>query len=47
MAITFAWIAVVVILVTSVGLLLVRDWRLTIILLAVQYLAMLVLILQH
>ena len=47
MAITFAWIAVGVILVTSVGLLLVRDWRLTIILLAVQYLAMLVLILQH
>jgi hypothetical protein len=47
MTITFAWIAVVVILVTSVGLLLVRDWRLSIILLAVQYLGMLVLVLQH
>ena len=47
MAITFAWIAVIVILVTSVGLLLVRDWRLSIILLAVQYLGMLVLVFQH
>jgi len=47
MAITFAWIAVLVILVTSVGLLLVRDWRLSIILLAVQYLGMLALVLQH
>lgn len=47
MAVTFAWIAVVVILVTSVGLLLVRDWRLSIILLAVQYLCMLIMVLQH
>ena len=47
MAVTFAWIAVLVILVTSVGLLLVRDWRLSIILLAVQYLGMLILVLQH
>jgi hypothetical protein len=47
MAITFAWIAVVVVLVTATGLLLTRDWRWSIILLAVQYLAMFVLTLQH
>lgn len=47
MAVTFAWIAVLVILVTSVGLLLVRDWRLSIIFLAVQYLGMFMLVLQH
>ena len=47
MVVTFTWIAVLVILVTSVGLLLVRDWRLSIIFLAVQYLAMFMLILQH
>ena len=47
MATTFAWIAVLVILVTSVGLLLVRDWRLSIIFLAVQYLGMFILVLQH
>jgi hypothetical protein len=45
--ITFAWIAVVVIVMTSVGLLLARDWRWSIILLAVQFLAMFVLTLQH
>ena len=44
---TFAWIAVVVIVITSAGLLFVRDWRWSIILLAVQYLAMFVLTLQH
>lgn len=47
MAVTFAWIALVMILVTSVGLLLVRDWRLSIIFLAVQYLGMFILILQY
>jgi hypothetical protein len=47
MAVTFAWIAVLVFLVTSVGLLLVRDWRLSIIFLAVQYLGMFMLVLQH
>lgn len=47
MAVTFAWIALVMILVISVGLLLVRDWRLSIIFLAVQYLGMFILILQH
>lgn len=47
MAVTFAWIAVIVIFVTATGLLLTRDWRWSIILLAVQYLAMFVLTLQH
>lgn len=47
MTVTFAWIAVLVILVTSVGSLLVRDWRLIIILLALQYLGMFILVLQH
>ena len=47
MALTIAWIAVVMILVTSSGLLLVRDWRWSIILLAVQYLCMFILTLQH
>ncbi|MGB8980973.1 MAG: hypothetical protein WCC12_03780 [Anaerolineales bacterium] len=47
MAATFAWIAVLIIMVTSIGLLLTRDWRWSIILLAVQYLAMFILVLQH
>ena len=47
MALTIAWIAVVVIAVTSAGLLLARDWRWSIILLAVQFLGMFVLTLQH
>ena len=47
MVATFAWIAVVVIVITSIGLLLVRDWRWSIILLAIQYLGMFVLTLQH
>lgn len=47
MAVTFAWIFVVVIVITAIGLLLTRDWRWSIVLLAVQYLAMFVLTLQH
>ena len=47
MALTFSWIAVVVIIITSIGLLLARDWRLSIILLSVQYIAMFILCLQH
>jgi len=47
MTATFAWIAVFVILVTSVGSLLVRDWRFSIIFLALQYLGMFILVLQH
>lgn len=42
-----AWVAMVVILITSVGLLIARDWRIGIILLAVQYLAMFILLLPH
>jgi len=45
--VTFAWIAVVLIVMTSAGLLFIRDWRWNIILLATQYLGMFVLILQH
>jgi hypothetical protein len=47
MALTYAWIAVILILITSIGLLLVRDWRWSIILLAVQFLGMFILTLQH
>jgi hypothetical protein len=46
-SISFAWIAVVLLVITSIGLLLMRDWRWTIILLAVQYLGMFMLTLQH
>lgn len=44
---SFLWIAVAIIAITSVGLLLVRDWRTSIILLAVQYVSMFILCLQH
>lgn len=47
MALTFAWIAVGAIIVTSVGLLLARDWRWSIGLLAIQFLGMFILVLQH
>ena len=47
MALAIAWITVLVILVTSTGLLIVRDWRWSIFLLAVQYLGVFVLTLQH
>ena len=47
MAVTFAWIAVGAIVITSIGLLLTRDWRWSISLLAIQYLGMFVLALQH
>lgn len=47
MAQSFLWIAVAIIAITSVGLLLVRDWRTSIILLAVQYVSMFILCLQH
>ncbi|MGZ9234467.1 MAG: hypothetical protein ACXW4E_03000 [Anaerolineales bacterium] len=47
MAVTLAWIAVVLMVITATGLLLTRDWRWSIILLAVQYLSMFVLTLQH
>lgn len=47
MAVNFAWIAVALIVITSVGLLLARDWRWSITLLSIQYIAMFVLVLQH
>ena len=47
MALFFSWFAVVVILVTGVGLLIARDWRWSIILLAIQYFGMFILTLQH
>src|SRR5512140_1623500 len=47
MAQTFLWIAVFLIVITSVGLLIVRDWRTSIILLSVQYVAMFILCLHH
>jgi hypothetical protein len=47
MTITIAWIAVIVVVITSTGLLLARDWRWSIILLATQFLGMFVLTLQH
>jgi hypothetical protein len=46
-AIPLAWLAVVLLFITSSGLLLVRDWRWSIVLLAVQYFGMFVLILEH
>lgn len=47
MSLAVAWIAVLVIVITTTGLLLVRDWRWNIILLAVQFLGVFVLTLQH
>ena len=47
MTVNFAWTAVVLMVITSVGLLLARDWRWSITLLSIQYVAMFVLILQH
>jgi hypothetical protein len=44
---TLAWVAVIVLVITSAGLLFLRDWRWSVILLAVQYLGMFVLTLQH
>src|SRR5512138_650691 len=47
MAVSFAWMAVVIVFITATGLLITRDWRWSIIVLALQYLGMLVLTLQH
>lgn len=47
MALNIAWMAVIFLLVTSTGLLIARDWRWCIILLAIQYLGMFILTLQH
>jgi hypothetical protein len=42
-----SWFALILVIVTSVGLLLARDWRWLIILLSAQYFGMLILTLQH
>jgi hypothetical protein len=47
MALTIAWIAVVLLLITSTGLLILRDWRWSLILLAIQFLGVFILTLQH
>jgi len=47
MTFTFVWVLVILLLITSTGLILVRDWRWSIILLATQYLGMFLLTLQH
>jgi hypothetical protein len=47
MTLTIAWIAVAIILITSTGLLIARDWRWSLILLATQYFCMFILTLQH
>ena len=44
---TLAWFAVILILITSVGLLLAQDWRWLIIFLSAQYFGMLILTLQN
>lgn len=41
------WVAVVVILITATGILIARDWRVSVSLLAAQYLAMFALLLAH
>ena len=42
-----AWFAVILVVITSVGLLLARDWRWLVIFLSAQYFGMLILTLQH
>jgi hypothetical protein len=41
------WAAVIIILIASVGLLLVRNWRISIAMLAAQYIGMFILLLAH
>ncbi|HMS00061.1 MAG TPA: hypothetical protein PKK96_02975 [Anaerolineales bacterium] len=41
------WVAVIIILITSAGLLIARDWRISVVFLAAQYLAMFILLLPH
>lgn len=47
MSSTLLWVVVILLAITSVGILLVRDWRWLIILLAVQYAGVFILTLQH
>jgi hypothetical protein len=44
---TLAWIAVILVTITSVGLLLARDWRWLIVFLSAQYFGMLILTMVH
>lgn len=41
------WVSVGIVVITSVGMLIARDWRVSVSLLALQYLAMFVLLLSH
>jgi hypothetical protein len=47
MSLTLSWIIILIATITSVGLLLARDWRWLIIFLSVQYLVMFILTLQN
>ena len=47
MAPVFSWIVIVLLAVTSVGILLARDWRWSIIFLSAQYIGVFILALQH
>jgi hypothetical protein len=47
MAESILWIGVVICLITSITLLLARDWRITLTLLAIQYSGMFLLVLSH
>ena len=47
MSSTWLWVVVILLAITSVGIMLVRDWRWLIILLAVQYVGVFILTLQH
>jgi len=47
MAPVFSWIIITLVVITSVGILLARDWRWLIIYLSVQYIGVFILTLQH
>ena len=47
MSSTWLWVVVILLAITSVGIMLIRDWRWFIILLAMQYVGVFILTLQH
>jgi len=47
MSLFLSWVVIVTIIISSVGILLVRNWRQLIIFLSVQYIGMFILVLQH
>jgi len=47
MSLSFLWFVVLLVTITSVGIMLARDWRWLIIFLAIQYAGMFILALQH